>query len=92
VPYWKKIKSNRIPNIGISIYSDTAAQIQSSLDQELMTVMVKIIIGEIPVDAVDQAQMGTQWRKYTQRTLANTQESNIGLIKVRLINVKTPTF
>ena len=49
------------PNKGIGIYSETAAKSQSSLDQKLMSEMVKYIVGDIPVEGIDKAI--DDWKK-----------------------------
>ncbi|WNR43026.1 type 2 periplasmic-binding domain-containing protein [Paenibacillus roseipurpureus] len=49
------------PNKGVGVYSETAAKSGNSLDQKLMSEMVKYIIGEIPAEGIDKAI--DDWKK-----------------------------
>ncbi|MCZ8516073.1 extracellular solute-binding protein [Paenibacillus filicis] len=49
------------PNKGVGIYSETSAKIGTSLDQKLMSEMVKYIVGEIPAEGIDKAI--DDWKK-----------------------------
>ncbi|WP_165972321.1 extracellular solute-binding protein [Paenibacillus piri] len=54
-------KKYAVVNKGAGLYSETFAKSGASLDQKLMGEMVKVIIGEQPVDAIDKAV--EDWKK-----------------------------
>ncbi|MEK3720620.1 extracellular solute-binding protein [Paenibacillus sp. FSL H8-0034] len=49
------------PNKGVGVFSETAAKSGTSLDQKLMSEMVKYIIGEIPAEGIDKGI--DDWKK-----------------------------
>jgi putative aldouronate transport system substrate-binding protein len=49
------------PNKGVGVFSETAAKTGTSLDQKLMSEMVKFIVGEIPAEGIDKAI--EDWKK-----------------------------
>ncbi|MCL6459745.1 MAG: extracellular solute-binding protein [Gorillibacterium sp.] len=49
------------PNKGVGVYSETAAKFGTSLDQKLMSEMVKYIVGDIPAEGIDKAI--DDWKK-----------------------------
>jgi ABC-type glycerol-3-phosphate transport system substrate-binding protein len=59
--WYKNNEPFKWPNVSIGLTSDTDNKVGTTINQKFMSALVKIIMGEAPIDMIDQAV--EQWKK-----------------------------